>query len=142
MIDTQFNKAVLKVYNHLFPNGVHVADIAPNTLDEVNASMATGRLTVYAGNSDQTIFGDAKVNHAFRAWHDHAHWRGQYDFTQAGEYNTFLLQVIDMQELCPDFCELWFKLLDCEVNKQVEYYINTGQFVTDQLNFTKGILKL
>jgi hypothetical protein len=28
-----------------------------------------GRITVYSGNSDDTIFGDAGTNHMARAWH-------------------------------------------------------------------------
>lgn len=45
---------------------------APATFREVMDCATSGRVVVWDGASDATIYGDARVNHAFRAWHDAA----------------------------------------------------------------------
>ena len=33
----------------------------------------TGKIHIWTGASENTIFGDEKINHYFRAWHDYIH---------------------------------------------------------------------
>jgi len=65
----------------------------PETYEELIALLdAGGRMLVYSGASERTIYGDPEVNYAFRAWHDWCHWRGRYDFSYEGERAACAMQ--------------------------------------------------
>src|SRR5208282_1357378 len=84
--DIHFNAAVLTMCSRLLPGGYDVSLAAPETYEELIAHLdAGGRMVVYSGGSERTIYGDPEVNFAFRAWHDWCHWRGRHDFSQEGE---------------------------------------------------------
>ena len=67
-LDIGFNIAVLAISARLFPCGFDVAEDAPRTYEQLLMQLDTHkRMVVYGGGSDQTIYGDREVNHAFRA---------------------------------------------------------------------------
>jgi hypothetical protein len=95
-ISLHFNAAVKAIAERLMPLGFDVeedSDKAPSTLDALQRRyLNTGRVLVWGGASDRTIFGDPAYNHAFRAWHDWCHLQGAYDFTPEGEHAAYLMQ--------------------------------------------------
>ena len=131
-----YGAACLAIAARLFPLGFDVAETAPETLEAVTASVESGRLTVYSGGSDATIWDDAEVNYAFRAWHDWTHWRYQRPFE--GETAVARQQVADLARVygrTPDV-ENMGALLLCEVIGQAEYFAQHGDFPSDQAAFT------
>lgn len=117
------------------------ADTAPdNHRDMLQAYHATGRIIVWAGASDATVWGDARLNHLFRAWHDYCHiGQGacyQVDcFKPIHEY-----AVADYQ--CIGLGDRLARLVQIEVSEQAKHYERTGQFVTDQIAFTLHRMKV
>ena len=127
-----FNRVVLQ----LAPT-FHANSLAPSTFNELRQCE---RLIVWDGASDATIYGDATVNHAFRAWHDSAHLRGGYDFTPEGEYLAAKLQCADILQAYPSAPELWLDLVMAEVVGQVEYVAKNGAFPLDQIGFIRSLV--
>jgi len=143
MIDGTFNRAVIAVTNHLMPCGFDVAETAPSTLGELTEHMnTTGRMLVYSGASENTIFGDKEVNWAFRAWHDWHHYHEQLPFTLKGEIMVCARQKEDLFRQFGYINPKWEDLLDIEITEQVKEYVKTGVFVEDQVKFTVDKLKL
>lgn len=135
-----FEAAVLLVANTVLPRGWDVSDDVPThpTLDWLNGMVAsTGRITVWSGGSDQTIFADPATNYAFRAWHDWCHWRGQHDFDLEGEKAVAAMQKRHLRVCFPGNAMLpyWMDILDAEIVGQNEYALLTGEFPRDQLQF-------
>lgn len=93
-------------------------------------------LPVWDGASDQTIFRDARVNHAFRAWHDATHRAGHFDFTLAGEIATAKAQKVALGLRYPSAPAWAYRLIDAEVAGQAEYFAAHGRFPMDQEQFT------
>jgi hypothetical protein len=101
-----------------------------------------GRITVYSGNSDDTIFGDAGTNHMARAWHDWAHLSLGADFSITGEAAACELQcgqLIDYLGL--EDGEPAAGILCAEVMGQVAYYQRHKQYVGRQREFVVQYLK-
>jgi len=117
-----------------------MAMASPATFAEI---MQSERLIVWQGASDKTIFGDACVNHAFRAWHDANHIAGLHDFTLAGELATMRAQQRDMFNTSGDNAttRLCARIIQAEVQGQAEYFARTGAFPIDQIAFTTEYLK-
>ena len=111
--------------------------IAPSTFAELRSSP---RLIVWEGASDQTIYGDANVNHAFRAWHDSCHLIGGFDFTLAGERQAAELQIRQVLQRYPQAPRQWLDIIRAEVTAQAEYLEANGEFPADQLAFMRSIL--
>lgn len=140
-----FNIAVLTIAGRLFPTGYDVADVAPSNLEELNASIAeTGRMTVWNGASDCTIYDSAEVNWAFRAWHDWCHWKGQHDFTLAGERAVMQMQRDHLRTVYgpthPDL-PLWDAILEAEIIAQAHIHIESGAFPMDQRTFVEELVR-
>jgi hypothetical protein len=138
-LDTEFNCAVLTIARKLFPTGFDISESAPSTLDELNQHVATtGRMLVYSGGSDYTIFSDSETNYSFRAWHDWCHMKGNYDFTTQGESMACKMQVSHLHTVYGENhpkMKLWEALLDIEINEQVKDFEANGYFVEDQYKF-------
>lgn len=63
VFDHHLNVAVLLIARRRFQGGFEVSDAAPDTYEKVVALFeADGRYVVYAGGSENTIFGDREVN--------------------------------------------------------------------------------
>lgn len=128
------NAAILHIASKLFPTGFDVSDNAPETFDDLKEYVRrTGRMAVWSGNSDHTIFEDREVNYAFRAWHDHCHLRG-HDFTPWGEYEALQEQwgdIVKLYGVTPKTLE-WYAILEAEVVGQAVYHHYWGRFPANQ----------
>ncbi len=61
--DIHFNAAVLTICSRVLPGGYDVSDAAPETYEELIAHLdAGGRMVVYSGGSERTIYGDPEGN--------------------------------------------------------------------------------
>lgn len=109
-------------------------DIAPGTEKDLFAFKGS-ELIVWTGASDNTIFGDCRVNWAFRALHDALHIKTGFDFTPDAEIELGRIQASQYSGIIAD-------LVYCEVSGQAKYYKKNGIFVQDQVEFTKDFLKL
>ena len=109
-------------------------DHAPETFRDMLAAPGI----IWAGNSERTIYGDANVNHAFRAWHDMHHARGLWDFSIAGEYATLRSQVRELLSVFPRAPSLWVRALWWEVVGQGLHLQTHGTFPCDQIAFVRN----
>lgn len=143
-ISIRFNVAVLTIANKLFPCGFDVASDAPNTFEDLSAHVAnTGRMLVWNGASDQTIFADDEVNFAFRAWHDFCHLAGNFPFTPEGELKAALMQIDHIRAIYGHTAEADYMatLVWAEVVGQVQYNTyHDGAFPANQAAFVKHFL--
>ena len=143
---THLNAAVVAMAGRLFPTGFDVTDdeqAAPASLEALNEHLAnTGRMLVWSGGSDKTIFGAPEINHAFRAWHDWCHWHLQAEFNDKGEYAVYVQQCAHLNQFWPGHFKLgsWMTLLYIEVVEQNSHYRKTGQFPVDQRAFVDSRL--
>lgn len=148
ILDRGFNCAVLHIASRLFPTGYDISDNAPETYDELCAHVAsTGRMLVWSGASDRTIFGDNEVNYAFRAWHDHCHLRGSgHDFSWSGEHAVLQEQQSDIVALYGHGAKThengyeYAAILDAEVIGQLYHKEIHGRFPCDQIGFVRALL--
>jgi hypothetical protein len=140
ILDPDFNAFVLRIASTIpyDPTPGYTA-----SFEEMRATYrATGRIPINTDFSDGTIFGDPAINWAFRAWHDWAHIRGNFPFTEQGERDAAFLQECDVIEAigytvtATRFCDI----LDCEVNGQVQYYLKHNAFPPDQIAFAREYL--
>lgn len=139
------NIAILTIAGRLFPCGYDVAESAPSSLEELNAQIdATGRMLVYSGNSDCTVYGSPEVNWAFRAWHDWCHWKAQHPFNLAGERACLEMQRQHLRTVYGDThpdLPVWDAVLEAEVIGQATYHDATGEFPVDQVTFTRELIE-
>lgn len=112
----------------------------PDKLERVWAE--TGRVCVWTGFSDHTIFGSPIINHRSRAWHDRCHLIGRYPHDHAGERATLSVQQAMVRQLRLSDGDLICRVLACEVIGQVEYYYRTGAFPDDQRKFAAEVIGL
>lgn len=144
-IDPSFNACVHTMCKAVWPQGFDVSDKAPETFEDLKAEYAArGRITVWSGASDDTIFDDPGTNHMFRAWHDWCHLHGDFAFDADGELGAALMQCSQVRdqfgngETAEHFC----KLIMIEVVGQCQYEALHGEFPKDQMQFTKAYLNL
>ena len=86
-----------------------------------------GFLTVWNGASDQTIYGSAEANWAFRAWHDTTHLNLDADFSLQGETVVAHAQAAEAGE--------HGGLILADVLGQALYYDRWGRFPENQIAF-------
>lgn len=107
-----------------------VADLAPNNEIELfNASS----LIIGSGASDLSLYGDKKVNWAFRALHDALHLKTGLGFSHLEEIELGRIQASQFDGILAD-------VIYCEVSMQAKYHLETGLFVLNQVLFTKAFL--
>jgi hypothetical protein len=123
--------------HHATPN---VPELGVGNAPEQIAFDADGTMLVFDGASEQTIYGDARVNHAFRAWHDAQHIRARAGFTLAGERLACEMQCRDLQRAFPSVPESVLRLIRAEVIGQAEYFARHGAFPIDQAKFIEEYL--
>ena len=142
-LDIHFNAAVLTICNRLWPGGYDVSLAAPETYEELVAHLdAGGRMVVYSGGSEQTIYGDLEVNFAFRAWHDWCHWRGRFDFSHEGERAACAMQGDHLIARYGESAQTrrWRRILQAEIIGQRDYFDRHGKFPEDQRAFVAAYL--
>lgn len=142
---TALNAAVLHMAHRTNPRGWDVEMDAPATLDELRHCVAmNGRLTVWSGGSDDTIFGDDEINFAFRAWHDNAHLRaglpfgtGDVKVDYPAEQAALSIMLADLAKVYgPGRASEWAPILHAEVLGQAQYHCGEGHFPVNQRAFS------
>jgi hypothetical protein len=139
--DIGFNAAVMTLATSACPRGWEVTDsfvLSPHSLADVTRLInLTGKPVIWSGASDNTIFGCAEHNYAFRAWHDALHYKHQTPFSLAGEAQTVYAQVYQLVRCYGDDDEVadWACMLLTEVIGQAEYNVRLGEFPLDQRVF-------
>lgn len=138
-----FNVAVMHITSKVLPCGFDVSKNAPADYDSLVAHYdRTGRVLVWNGASDKTIFDDSEVNHAFRAWHDSKHITGKLPFTKAGECGALKRQQADVRTLYDgETAEYFCQLLDAEIYGQFCYNELYGGFPVDQIGFARAYIE-
>lgn len=143
ILDIEFNAAVAHLADKT-ARGVRIADIAPQTYEEVIYQIEThGVIVVWSGASQHTIFGDPETNYAFRAWHDWCHWCGKSDFSPSGETAAAYMQREQLIALYGDTprTRRWCKIIEAEIIGQIRYREQHGEFPIDQYAFVVDYLK-
>lgn len=108
---------------------------APGSFHDLMGAAGLARVPVWEGASEGTIYGDARVNHAFRAWHDAAHIAGGFAFTLAGERAACEYQIAGARKLFPRLPAWIVRAIRAEVTGQAEYFATHGIFPADQSAF-------
>ena len=141
-LSVAFNVAVLHIASRVLPCGFDVSENAPQTFDSLVAHHEkTGRVLVWNGASDKTIFGDPEINFAFRAWHDSRHIVGNHDFTWKGETAGLEAQQADVRTIYDGPNATFFcRLIDAEICGQKTYQDKRGGFPLDQIGFARAYL--
>lgn len=116
--------------------GYHARPVAPGSFEELARAP---RLVVWDGASDKTIFRDARVNHAFRAWHDMGHIVMRAPFSLAGEMSACQWQVSSLIRRWPLVPDWLLDIVRREVIGQATYYEEHGTFPEDQEAFHEGL---
>jgi hypothetical protein len=129
MLSYELNSKIIK----LAPK-FEAKDFAPDTFQKLKECSISG-LVVWAGASDQTIYGDAKVNYAFRAWHDALHLKLNAPFTDQGE------RIVALEQARLIGADKLGDIIMGEVVGQAEYFAKTGQFPVNQYEFIVNYLK-
>ncbi len=137
-----FNVAVLHITGRALPMGFDVSDKAPSDYDAlVSHYRETGRILVWSGASDHTIFDDSDVNIAFRAWHDSKHVIHGFPFTLAGEVGAMKRQKADVRAIYDGASADYFcRLLTAEIFGQFKYNQAHGGFPIDQMGFARAYM--
>lgn len=106
--------------------------------DMIRAYRATGKLVIWSGASDNTVFGDASINWLFRAWHDFSHIRSGVCNREHGPLGCFEpiaeYAVADWQ--CVGLSDSLAKIVQLEVSGQARHFATTGKFIVDQVAYT------
>lgn len=142
ILSVPFNVAVRHITDKIFPCGFDVSKNAPQDHEQLQAyHHATGRIKVWNGASDRTIFGCPETNYMFRAWHDSKHVLGKHLFTPAGEYAVMLMQQVDIRALYDgDQADYFCAILEAEIMGQLEYKNIHNEFPGDQIGFVRAYL--
>ena len=146
-LDRAFNIAVNHMAARVCPTGFDVTmdeAAAPNTLDRLLRHIErTGRILVWGGCCDATIFAWGETNAAFRAWHDWTHYILRAPFDLPGERAVCARQQADLALIYPGHpnLPLWHRLLEIEIVGQAVYLTATGSFPADQREFAHRMLE-
>lgn len=143
-LEPELNDAILRIVNCIFPKGIEVSDSAPNTYEALCARLDAGRtMCVWSGASECTIYADARVNYAFRAWHDWCHWKGRFPFTSSGERAACAMQMAGLRAWYGPSLKVvrWCSIIHAEVVGQQEYFSKFWNFPEDQCGFVRKYVK-
>jgi hypothetical protein len=138
------NRAIIEMTKLVLPDGFVVAANTPSTFETLKAHLDAGqRLAVWSGGSHATIYDDPSVNYAFRAWHDWCHWRGDHDFTLAGEMSACEMQCDQLVMRFGDSptTRLWCRIVRAEIIGQALFFDRHGRFPGDQRAFVESYLR-
>lgn len=135
--DPELNRAILRLAPaHEARDAVPVIDASgqPDALGALIRS-PSGRLLVWAGASERTVYGDPAVNWAFRAWHDALHLGLRLPFDSRGEHALALEHAAVMGRRS----DAWARVMLAEVYGQVRHVQLHGAFPSDQAAFTVAV---
>lgn len=142
-LDTRLNIAVIHIAGRLFPTGYDICDDKLDTLESLNTRVdETGRMAVWSGASDHTIYDCAETNYAFRAWHDFYHWKHQLPFDAAGERKVLEYQQADIRALYgySASADAMVTLLEAEILGQLLHQAEFGAFPINQRTFATAYI--
>lgn len=126
------------------PRGFDVAPAAPDTFADLHQhATLTGRMLVWSGASDATVWQCTRTNWAFRAWHDWHHVDGALPFDASGEAEACHRQCVDVFDLLGDNATTrrLAAILHAEINGQLAYAArHDGAFPRDQIGFVNAYL--
>lgn len=117
-----------------------VADVAPGSHRELlQCYNASGRLVIWAGCSDNTIWGGRADNWRFRAWHDLCHIKsGMCDKVDCFD-TRHEIELSGFQ--CLGLSDGLGMMVNIEIAGQAVYYQQTGRFVDNQIAFALERIK-
>lgn len=137
ILDPGLNRAILA----LAP-AHEVRDQAPKNWHEVREASTIERVIVWSGEAHHSIYGDARVNYAFRAWHDKCHLIGGFPFTIHGEERAVALQCEQLERAFPGAPKLWRHALEADVLGVVYLLHKAGVYVADQAAHVRELLAM
>jgi hypothetical protein len=96
----------------------------------------TGKIHIWRGASEGTIFASEQVNHYFRAWHDYIHITKRLGYDFIGETAVCQIQMAELP------VEWYFEkqLVNCEIVAQALHFMKFEEFVSNQRLFTLRFL--
>jgi len=92
----------------------------------------TGKIYIWTGASENTIFGDEKINHYFRAWHDYIHLNYNLGYSITEESIVCNIQ----RDMLPNEWVFEKDLINAEIIGQAHYFYRNNKFVENQRLFT------
>lgn len=132
MLSASLNRLVLAQASRI---AWHVSENVPETFDDLRKAHALlGYIPVSSIGCETSIYGDASVNLAFRAWHDATHLGHGLGFTPNDEKDVARLQCASAG-IPRDKALLW-----ADIAGQVEYFERFGDFPNDQTSFVLDYL--
>lgn len=143
-VSPMLNVAVQMFAARVWPQGFDLSETdAPDSLKRLKAEYAArGRITIYAGGSDGTIFDCADTNRMFRAWHDWAHLTLNANFSMEGETAACELQAAQIFARYGDgdTGRGMVAVLRAEIIGQARFWQRNRRFVSRQRAFTMAYL--
>jgi len=92
----------------------------------------TGKIHIWTGCSEGTIFGSEEINHKFRAWHDFTHIKNNLGYSQTEEA---IVSDIQKNEL-PKNWIFEKDLIHAEIVGQAHFNFLNNSFLNNQRKFT------
>ena len=106
------------------------SDNAPQTFDALRRAYASlGYIPISTIGFETSIYGDVRVNLAFRAWHDAMHIAHDLSFAPEDEIAVARIQCASAG-IARDKALLW-----ADIAGQVRYFETFGEFPNDQTSF-------
>lgn len=115
--------------------------VAPGTLADLYDCAGHAGLIVYDGASDTTLYGCARVNLAFRAWHDALHLAHGFTFDLEGERQACTAQVRALLKRFPSAPAWALNLIRAEIEGQAEHFAAFGYFPENQAAFVAAYVQ-
>lgn len=121
-----------------------VKDEAPSTdADMVRHYNETGRLCIWAGASEGTVYGEPRHNWMYRAWHDWCHIQSGVCNRRHGPLGCFEPRAerdVTRWQAGPVDSTLFQQIVLADTGGQVIYYEREGDFPVDQAAFTVALV--
>lgn len=112
--------------------------MAPQSLQDLLRCDPGAPLPVWDGASEGTIYGDPRVNHAFRAWHDAGHIARGFSFDLQGEIAACRYQIETLRRRFPSVPDRFCRYIRAEIIGQAEHFAEHGAFPVDQFEFFRN----
>lgn len=142
-VPSDFENMVLAMAMRVLPEGWDVAADAPQTFDELCEHWEwVGRVRVWNGACDRTIFSEPRFNYAMRAWHDWCHLHLIQDFSAENERAVCEHQQVQVLTEYGDNLrtQSWCAILEADCIGQLEYKERHGRFPDNQEGFVLAYL--
>lgn len=127
-----------------WPNGYNLSADMQDSYEAMQVEyIKTGRITIWTGASESSIFGIPAANWCFRAWHDWWHIQLYCGFNYKDELKVLRYQQSDAMRWCVQNgisfkkTRLILLLLEAEIKGQADYELEHGEFPADQIKFAE-----